>query len=132
MTDREAATLLRKFVYGSDDSNDTSPEFIAAIQYAIDTLDRTAPRLLSKAEAQELKKPHTLVWLEVSGGYDKCRYKPETALIVLNDKDGLHFFGRSGYSWDSYNRGLCGWRLWTGEPTDEERLGAEWEAEKWQ
>lgn len=82
-------------------------------------------RLLNIDEVRDLKAG-TLVWLEVSGGYEGTRYQAIPAIISMTDKYGMLFYNSAGRSWDSYNRDVCGWRLWSGEPTDEERLGTKW------
>lgn len=82
-------------------------------------------RLLNIDEVRELKVG-ALVWLEVSGGYEGTRYQAIPAIISMTDKYGMLFYNSAGRSWDSYNRDVCGWRLWSNEPTDAERLGTKW------
>ena len=80
--------------------------------------------LLTKEQAQALEVPVT-IWRELSGGYEGTRYRAEKMVATVNDDDKM-LFGGSGYAWSGYNRSVCGWRLWTEEPTDDERLSARW------
>lgn len=87
------------------------------------------PRLLTKEEAQSLQPPCS-VWFEQTGGYDGSRYcaeqcnlhstNPEYIHLTQTDSDGgVHSICRM---WGGYNKRFCGWRLWSSEPTDKQRL----------
>lgn len=101
------------------------------IKDAVGLLREQEPRMLSFEEARAIKIPGTLVWLETSGGYEGTRYKAIPAIISDNihgliPEDEMRFYNTAGRAWSAYNRDICGWRLWTGEPNDEQRLGVKW------
>ena len=90
------------------------------------------PRVMTLDEAQSIRDCGTLVWLETSGGYEGTRYKAIPAIVSDNThgilpEDAMHFYNTAGRAWNSYNRDICGWRLWTAEPTDEQREATPWE-----
>lgn len=106
---------------------------LTAILYgAAELLKAEAPRVLTLEEAQAIKAPETLVWLETSGGYDGSRYRAIPAIISDNThgiltNGAMHFYNTTDRAWSAYNREICGWRLWTSEPSDRRRLEAKWE-----
>ena len=94
-------------------------------------LPESMPRVLTLEEAQAIKAPGTLVWLETSGGYDGSRYKAIPAIVSDNThgllpEDAMHFYNTTDRAWSAYNREICGWRLWTNEPSDEVRVMTSW------
>lgn len=92
---------------------------------ALALLRARAARLMTLEEVKAIEAGK-LVWIEISGGYDGTRYKAVPAIISQIFNDAVYFYNTSGRTLHSYNRDVMGWRLWTDEPTDTQRLKEKW------
>ena len=119
-----------KLIAGSE-HEEIMLSWIRALELAIYELQAKEPRVLTMEVAQAIKAPGTLMWLETSGGYDGCRYKAIPVIISGNThgilpENAMHFYNTADRAWSAYNREICGWRLWTNEPSDEVRVMTSW------
>ena len=84
------------------------------------------PRVLSYGEAHKLKR-NDFVFLEYTGFYTGVLL----AVVAKPDRCGLVFQNTMPCLWDSYGtipkeQFSWGWRLWTDEPTEEQRKAVSW------
>ena len=84
-----------------------------------------AARMIPFEEIGELK-PGDLVWFEKSGGYEGTRYAPIPAIVSYSYNEVMGFYNTADRAFLAYNRAVCGWRLWTNEPTYQQRTEAKW------
>ena len=81
-------------------------------------------KVMTIEEARSLVVPCE-VWFEPIGGFERTRYPAEQVTATRIDAEAM-MFGGSGRAWCGYNKAYCGWRLWTGKPTHEEKMAAAW------